>query len=251
MSTLGLQNRTTSSFDKVRLRRVRLRTIRPRVLLLLRHLTLATHVATTARLRLQDFTPKFYSLINMAEADAKMEKFLALKAEKEKLQRRGILASRVESRRFDAGRNPCTGSSKTAGRARAARPRGFLPKTSRQGHARLCTRPSRHATRLLPNTRSVRQIVCLLVSYMPLGIIQSRSHYCSSSHANPPSCLKSAPREPCAQQHCCCSRHSMQQPPRASPETNGKPKRKKPSTTHDRSGPKHQTAACSPSPVIV
>ena len=110
MSTLGLQNRTTSSFDEVRLRRVLLWTIRPRVLLSLRHITLATNIATTAaRLRLSGLYPKiFYSLINMADSDAKMEKFLALKAEKEKLQRRGILAS-IESRRFDAGRvlEPC------------------------------------------------------------------------------------------------------------------------------------------------
>ena len=119
----------------------------------------------------------------------------------------------------------CTGSSKSAaGRATARLP----AKASRQGRARLCTRPSRHATRLLPNTRSVRQIVCLLVSYMPLGIHgRPQQSNCSSSRRMQIArqFFTSAPREPCAQQHC-CSGLSMQQPPRASPETNGRPRPK-------------------------
>ena len=53
---------------------------------------------------LQDFTPNFYSLINMEDGDAKMEKFLALKAEKEK--RAAERNSRIVSRESPFRRGP-------------------------------------------------------------------------------------------------------------------------------------------------
>ena len=120
-----------------------------------------------------------------------------------------------------------------------ARPRGFLPKTSRQGDARLCTRPSRHATRLLPHTRSVRQIVLSSVLHAASHAVfrlrtkiksskaLTAAHsvalrgciYCEPARAKP-----RFVREPCAQH--CCSAPCMRQPPRASRKTNGRPRPK-------------------------